>query len=265
VDPFKTAGDVYLEKTGLLIDDSPDAEVDGRDAKYLGNRLEDSVLDYAQDVLGALRRNVPGIVKDTPIRVNTDAIVVGTGNPVEAKTTRIVGFSAEEWGDEGTDRVPARVIVQAHAHMLALGAKLCHVPVLIGGRGFAMFEIPYSDKLAGIIIQRSCEFWNDHVVPGVPPDSIPHLETVKLLKREPDKIVGVDPALVQAWLEAKEAARDAKKRGEEAEAALLNAMGDAEAALCGELGAITYFTTSRKGYTVDPCTYRQLRHKPKGL
>lgn len=260
VDRWKTPTDIYLEKKGRLTEE-PDAMI-----KLAGSRFEDGVLDFAQDELGPLTRNVEREVAGTPIVAHIDAVVDASDEPVEVKTTGLFGPLFERWGDDHTDQVPERVIVQCHVHMLATDRPICHVPAFIGGRGFVMFQVPRNEDLAEICRAAAVRFWTENVEADVPPEGVAaSLNIIKRLRRTPEKVTDVDPETVRAWLDAKEAASGASKALDEAQAAVLTAMGDAEAALCGDLGAITYFKTNRSGFTVKPTTFRTLRHRKKGL
>ena len=213
-----------------------------------------------------LRRNVHVEMSGTPLAANIDAIVEQTGEPVEAKTVGLFHRSDEWWGDAGTDQVPDRVNVQAHVHLLCTDAKLCHVPAFIGGRGFVLFEIPRHTSIADAVVAAATEFWAKHVQADTPPTgSRASLQVIKLIRRTPEKIVNVQPELVAEWIEAKDAAKAAKMAAQRVEEDLLASLGDAEAGMCGELGAVTYYETTRKGYEVKETSYRTLRHKKKGL
>ena len=265
LDPRKSAEDIRLEKLGRLIEKPP------TDAMNAGTWFESGVLAYAAERLGEINTHPgPKAVEGTPIVVNTDGLVLATGEPVEAKTTRLFGpttaANKEEWGEEGTDQVPSGVIIQATVHMMAWDRPVCHVPVLIGGRGLLMYEIPRNVQIVDIIGTKAAEFWERNVLGDMPVEgSAASLEVVKLLKKEPNKIVAVNPAIVQAWLDAKEAEKETKEAMEQAQAAVLAALGDAEAGECGSLGAITYLSQHRKGYAVQETDYRVLRHKARGL
>jgi len=261
LDPWRSAEDVRLEKLGRLIDKP------ASDAMNAGNWLEGGVLAFAAEKLGEINTHPgPKEVIGTPIVVNTDGLLLATGNPIEVKTAKLFGPSKEEWGDEGTDQVPSRVIIQSTVHMMAWDRPICHVPVLIGGRGFLMYEIPRNIQIVDIIREKAAEFWERNVQGDTPVEgSHASLEVVKLLKKEPNKIVTVDPVLIRAWLDAKEAEKIAEEAKETAQAAVLAALGDAEAGECGALGAITYFNQTRKEYVCKASTFRVLRHKAKGL
>ena len=261
LDPWRSAEDVRLEKLGRFIDKP------ASDVMNAGTWLEGGVLAFAADRLGEIDTH-PGTkaVEGTPIVVNTDGLLLATGEPVEAKTAKLFGPSKEDWGDDGTDQVPSRVIIQATSHMMAWDRPVCHVPVLIGGRGFAMFQIPRNLQIVDIIRTKAAEFWEKNVLGDTPVEgSNASLEIVKRLKHEPEKIGIVDPKLIQTWLDSKTLAKGAEEDEERAKAAVLAALGDAEAAMCGDLGAITYLEQSRKEYVCKASTFRVLRHKAKGL
>lgn len=264
VSPWKTGYDVWLEKTGRLVD----VEVEENPAMKAGNVFENGVLDAAEERYGHLLRNHRAVCPGTHIAANIDAVVEADRVPVEAKTVGLFWKTNEWWGDEGTDQVPDRVLIQCHVHLLCLGngAEVCHVPAFIGGRGFVFFEVPKKEDLLKIIRERGERFWTEHVMANTPPkDSKASLEVVKRIRRQPESVANVDPALVDTWNDAKEAAKIADTAENDAKTAVLQALGEAEAGLCGELGAVIYFEQSRRAYEVKETTFRVLRHKTKGL
>ena len=240
VDPWRNAYDIWMEKTGK-VNDLPENE-----AMYLGTTLEDGVLKFAEDQLGKLIRNCYRSAEGFPIASNIDAIVIKTNEPVEAKTGGLLGPLAEHWGDPGTDELPDRVIVQCHCHMLCINKEVCHVPALLGGKGFVMYHVNLDLELMGIIQDKSLEFWEDFVEKDIPPpDVIPSFAMAKRMKRIPKKTVKIEKVLVVNWQNAKESAKLAKEIKESAEAELLAALGDAEGGEC-DLGLLTYFEQCRR-------------------
>ena len=241
LDPFKTTYDVWLDKTGQLEDDDTENA-----ACYAGNRFEDGVLDYAEEHLGPLLRNQSKRIENLPIAVSTDAIIEQNSIPVEAKTTGLFGPVQDIWGDDNTDQVPDRVIIQAHCHMMAWGQGECYVPAFIGGMGFRLYNIPRNTDIAKAIAEKALWFWDIVEKKICPPDSIPNLEVVKRMRRVPNVITNIDEGLFQKYLDAKEAAKIAEQTKDEAQSELLAALGEAEGANCGGLGAITYLPQSRR-------------------
>ena len=263
VSPFSTAYDIWLEKTGQL-QEQPESEV-----QYTGNMLEDGVLNFAEDKLGKLERNVTCGHESEILRANVDALIVKSGEPVEAKTSSLFHYSNGDWGPDESDEVPDHIIIQTQVHMICTEQDICHVPALIGGRGLMMYHIPRQDQLVQSIIDEAARFWNENVLACVPPvDVYPSLEVVKRIRRQPKKSIDIKPTLLQSWINAKELAEEAEEIKDQAQAALLTALADAEQGNAGVLGAITYFEQSRKVYDYDKeitpfhlSLYRVLRHK----
>ena len=246
VSPWKTAYDCWLEKTGKL----EDGEITN-EAMELGNELEPIIINRAEKLLGELTRDVqiPYDKDKSPLVVNIDAVVLADAIPVEAKSTGIKSFYVDEaWGDEGTDEVPNYVTLQCHAHMICMASDICHVPTIIGGRGFKMFFVPRSEALVPIIIEKVEEFWNEFVLKDLPPVGLPSLEFARRIRREPKKIIEFTPDVMEKWLAVRDAQSAAKKAKDVADAELLKHLGEAEASVVlPKVGGVTFYEgTSRR-------------------
>lgn len=261
VDPYRTAYDVWLEKSGALEDIPGGSESEAID---LGNRLEPVILDMAEDRLGPLVRgelfHCPGV----PLAANLDGRIADSAEPVEAKTAALTGPLSGQWGDDGSDEIPDGYLLQLHAQMLCTGADRAHLAALIGQRGFALFRVRRDDMLCDLIVRRVHEFWSLVESATPPADSAPSMDVVKRIRRVPEKTVVLDPALIQAWRRASEVLDEARRDHEAAKSAVIAALGDAEAGMCNGV-TYTYYEYHRRGYTVRPCTYRELKQlKQKG-
>lgn len=254
ISPWGGPSDVYYDKTRGLSNRT-------NDAMQAGNLLEPAVIAWASTQIGPV---VAGDWKVHENGINACSLdgVAEKGRPVEAKTSGITGpGSPSEWGEAGTDDIPNYYLIQVQTQLLITGADLAYVPALIGGRGFVMYYVRPSKNLHELIIEASEQFWRTHVAERLPPEGKPpRLETIKRLKREPDKVVPVAEDLVEAYLSAQKAKSAAERAYEEAQARLLASMGDAEAAVYSG-GSLTYYETHRKGFTVEESTFRVLRHK----
>ena len=191
-----------------------------------------------------------------------------SGCPVEAKTSGLFGPLAEDWGKDGTDQVPDRVVVQTHAEMMALdngerSVQEAHVAAFLGGIGFRFYVVRRSQKLSETITERVWAFW-ERVQTKIPPtDSMPSVSVMKMMRREPDKtVVADDENLLANWQSSKTVSKAARDDDRDVQASILKEMGDAEALVIPEKGTFTYLKTLRKGYTVDPKMFRTLRWKP---
>ncbi len=260
-DPFRSASDVWLEKTGRA------ESFDGNEATERGNLLEPVILDWAQQKLPPFDR---GVMRSCGhLAANFDGLGESTNEPfiVEGKTSN--GHNADEWGEPETDQVPDRVIVQTHHAMAVAGPlyRIAFVPVLMAvpfkGFEWRMYIVRRNDELAQAIADAGEKFWTDHVLADVAPtDFRPSIEVLKRVRREPNKTVPVDSELADRLVIARGACKRADEEKDEAERALLAVLLDAEQGDCGNGKLVTYLPTTRKGYTVKDTTYRTLRVKP---
>lgn len=261
VDVFRTSYDVWLSKTGKVDDFQGNAATDA------GTRLERSVLQWAADKLQAVEANA--VHRRHPhvdyIAANLDCLVllpIGVYVDVEAKTSGICSpLRYDNWTD---DDFPETYRVQI-AHQLACDPKIDHayLAALIPPKGFVLYHVARNQGLIDAIMEREIDFWEKHVLRDIPPDSAPSLEVAKRIRRVPNKTVTIDLELARSLLQAKADLSAAKQREEQAQAALLAAMGDAEMAYYPG-GGITYYEQSRAGYTVQPTKFRTLRFTKKG-
>ena len=255
--PYRTAWDVWADKTGCVPDDEESV------AMTAGRYFEDGVLAYAEERLGKLTRNQYRSVKDEgiPIGANVDAIVVADGVPVEAKTVGFLGHTQEFWGEDDSDQVPDRVLVQAHVHMLCTEQELCHVAAFIAWRGFVPFVVRRDEEVMNVIRDSAVQFWDKFVLTDTPPDnSLPTARIVAKLRRTPASVVQIDSSLITTWKDFQEQEKLIKKQTEDAKMAVLAALGDAEAGEC-DLGLLTYYEQTRKEYLAKETTFRVARFK----
>ncbi len=252
--PWVTPYEVWARKTGRL------TEHKQSDALDAGVRLEPIVLDWAESQLGPIDRRVEAVIDGTPIVTHPDGLTKA-GEPVEAKTSGIVGPVYGHWGEAGTDEIPEHYLVQCLVQLEATRASVCHVPALLGGRGFVLFAVPAHAALQSEIVDRACQWWRQHVKADRPPEAStpPPLSVLKRLRRQPNKTVPLDAELVERWLCAKQRLKAATEEADEAQAALIAALGDAEAGELNDGRVVTYFEQHRKGYVVQDSTFRVLR------
>lgn len=255
LDRYKSPWDVWAEKTGKVTNNYQPGE-----AAEAGNIFEAGVLDWASTQLGKLIRNQFRVCHNLPILAsNCDALMVDSGNPVDAKTAGLFRPLTEEWGEAGTDQVPERIIVQMTVQMLCTKTELSHIAAFLGGRGFNLYAIELDKELADMIMEEAGTFWNEHVIKDIPPiDCSPSMDTIRRIRREPESIVDIDEAYVAGWLEARQAAKEATEAEEAAKTALLAQLGTAEAGRSAA-GTVLYKEQKRASYTVAESTYRVLR------
>ena len=243
VSPYANVTDLWLSKTGRV-----ELTPTTNPAADLGDRLEPALVQIVADELG------------TPVEFNRrvhhperawmsaqlDGWMPDLARPIEAKTRGLFSpvWDGSDWGDGG-DAVPFDVLAQVCFALLVTGADSGEVVALLGrGMGVRRYTIPRVPNLIEEIERRATAFWEDHVQAGVPPVDVPHLDTLRDLRREAGKSVEVDHEAPFQWenltdqLRLVEGARDALKAG------ILHQMGDAERGVT-PFGEFTYAADKR--------------------
>lgn len=266
LDPFKSALDVWLEKTGKLEEETENA------AMKRGQYLEPALLNFAADWISDNRPGLGGFTRDVMkihdngiLATNFDGLADTGGYVVEAKSFA----SDEELGEPETDAVPNRVLIQTHQQMLVAGGafNVSFIPVIVPGYkrfDFRMYIADRNSDLVEEIETRCTDFMERYVKRDIRPDDFkPSMEVLKRMKRTPGKIVQFGEEgqkIITNWLIAKEAAKVAAAKEEALKAELLDALGDAQAART-PTGKVTYLEQNRKAYQVEATTFRVLRFK----
>lgn len=270
LDPYKSAYDVWLSRTGKIDHDRLEVAAARNKAIQCGNLLEDPILSWATPILGPMRRNQSRVNKAAMLRSSIDAILCLSSGPtdapdnVEAKSSGMTWVLHEEWGDTmddfPSDAIPQRIIPQAYAGMICTGAKRCWVPTLLGGRGFRMYAVDFQQGIANELIRRNLAFIHEHVETGVPPaDSRPSIEFVKALRRQPDQVREVPAEMIETWREVKRKRLEFEKLEEQIKRDILVELEGCDGGTVdGEL-VVTNKMQTRKAYTVPESTFAVLR------
>jgi len=231
-DKYRNRSDVYAEKVYKV-------EQSTSEAADLGNYLESGAIAFGAEKIGleAITTGLLREVEGTAIRANLDAYVIEDGQeiPLEAKAVGILHPHGvdEEWGDEWSADIPSQYVLQLTTQMMAVGAPYGYLTAVIGGKGHRVYKVPYREKIAEIIRKACAEFWALVEAETPPDDWAPSEDVLKRISRIDGEIIGGGPAMVQAvirWKAMNKAAKAAKAEEDDAKAAVIAMLGDAEAA-----------------------------------
>jgi putative phage-type endonuclease len=157
---WQTPLGLYLEKRG---------EVEPNETNDLmdwGNRLEPAIRQAYSDATGRVVRLPRETLRHPrfPFMLCHPDGVTDDFRLFEAKNTR----SGEEWGEPGTDQIPAPYLVQVQHNMAVTGLQVADVAVLVGGSDFRLYEVPADDEAQEIIVALEAELWG-RIERGDPP------------------------------------------------------------------------------------------------
>lgn len=191
-------------------------------------------------------------------------------------------FQAPKWrdGEEAPQYYVMQVnhqieVLRSHGIPVSWGALAC----ILGTGDFRMVDIDYDPRMATAAATEYAWFW-DHVQNGTMPpvDGMPSTKAIlEAFYRVPEgSMVSVDPSdaeAVKQWADLKaryEAAQEKAKAATDAQDVIKNELRDALGRIGAELvnvpgvAAFKWATVNRKGYTVEPTSFRQIGiSKPK--
>ena len=75
----------------------------------------------------------------------------------------------EDWGDDGSEDVPAAYFVQSHWYCDVHQAKAWNLAPLFSGNTLGNYQIKFDPQLAKDMYETARAFWNDFVLPKVEP------------------------------------------------------------------------------------------------
>lgn len=166
--PYKTAVDVFLEKTGRS---PPPAKLDSR--KDWGNRLEDLVLDRYEEDAGLAERIHRNRLADGSQEFIAHRDHPQIGGHLDAWShvpLRVVDAKTTAMRDRWSNGPPDEVVVQVAVYMELIEAPRADIPTLFDGRDFRTFAVERDPVFGGNLIELAARFLRDHVLADKAPD-----------------------------------------------------------------------------------------------
>jgi putative phage-type endonuclease len=169
LDPYRTAHDLYLEKTGR----GPERQ--DSEPAFWGRILEEPIAQvYAQRTGVTLRPSTTLVHPSRPWQLATpDRLVFQKPElhvpdwGLEAKNK---GFrQAPHWGAEGTDLVPEAVALQCHWGMSVTDLPRWDVAMLLNGNQLRIYTLYRDPAIEAGLLEVAENFWRRHVQADTPP------------------------------------------------------------------------------------------------
>lgn len=155
---------------------------------------------------------------------------------VELKTVH--PYKVAEWGEEDTDAAPVWYTAQAQWGLGITRRRRCIIAPLFGADEIRIYPVDAANDVISDIRTAADRFWNEHVLPRVPPLPGGLLDLARLFPKDCGRTVELadNVAFVDAIAELRAADEDfdrAKARWDAAEYIAKEFMGDAAIATVG--------------------------------
>lgn len=264
ISPYKSAYEVYEEKANGLKQDLSDNE-----KVVWGNLLEEPIAKRYEQVTGK-KLSVTNMIRSADysfLIASPDRTIINEKRGLEIKT---VGEHTKHlWGESGSQLIPEYYYLQIAHYMLVLDYQAWDVAALIGGQELRIYSFERDKEIDDLIIQGVFAFWMNHVQKKIaPPKDYSRPDVQQLIKRKNNLVSEVSIELPEEYVEIANQLEDAKEQikhyqslQKEAEAKLLDAIGNAGKALLSDGRAFYRKLIERKAYQVSASSYITLSLK----
>lgn len=265
LNPFKSALHLYQDKLGIS------EKFEGNEATEFGKEMEDPIRKwfakkYVKDTKIEIKvEKFPYMMKSIKypwMIADVDGIMdhpeMGRGL-IEIKTSS--ERRKKEWEDEA---IPDEYYCQVQHYMAVTGLPYTMLVYLLGKK-LAWKLVPRNDEFIQNLAETERKFWFENIQKQVPPPgdgSADATEALKFMygKEEQGQMIEL-PEMEDDYDSYKELAKQIKELTMQQEAIkqkFMSNMKDAEVAFIGKHKA-TWKTVEKKGYFVEPKSYRMLR------
>ncbi len=232
--PWESRFSLWHRMAGLIPPD-PDSDV-----KRRGHYLEPAIVAWWADQHPDWYVTDGGTSlhsEDKHFAATPDRMVAKEGDPhwlrcLEVKTSN----SDDQWGAEGTDRIPPHYFVQCQWQMECTGTRVCHVALLDAWLTFREYVVEYDPQEAAGLRAEAAAFMDSLPWGSKPqrPDLDAHGATYQAVRQLHPKVENRDVEL-EDWLginycEAQSGLRDARREATRMTILVTEAMGTARRA-----------------------------------
>ena len=175
---------------------------------------------------------------------------------LEIKTAR----DDEGWGEQGTDQIPVHYRCQCLWYLDVLGARRCHVAVLIAGSEYREYVVDYDEAEARLLRDAGARFMHD-LAHDVRPDIDGHTATYAAVRALPEGLDDVNVDITEQLRDRFHTAQDAFWLAEDeltaCKGVLLDAIGTGRRAVVGRERVATRTVRDGRTYQLLPARTRR--------
>lgn len=201
--------------------------------------------------------------KDYPCLTGSPDRLLFGADETEAESKILAGLeiktaqstSRSQWGERGTDQIPLVYQIQCHWYMGFYSVDRWEVAVMFFNTdnepvGYSEYTIRRDDEVIQALREAAITFWNEHVVPGIPPEEDRIDETVvEFVKNQfpadtvPEEVANEEEEkTVERYVRAKIALQAATSEFDSAKIAVQESIGE-RAGILSRFGKIAWKKT----------------------
>lgn len=234
----------------------------------IGDIVEAGLLDWMVDEFGmTIKRRQRRVYQGrAPLAANLDALETRELAPIDAKRVDYGNALFDQYGDDGTDEIPAYVTIQLHVQMMCVGhgSRHAYCVAMLGHSRIAVYRVERDDALCHLIETTVREWWQRHIVEEQPVPFVPTpaYDIVKRLRhREDGAIVQVDGELLSDLKRLTALKGQLDKSINEHKARVCIALDGARQGVADNGYRVEIKEVHRAGYTVGDTSYERLQVK----
>lgn len=162
LNPYSSLIELWADKTGRL------PEKEDTEAMRTGRDLEEYVAERFCEATGKKVERQNKMFRHDEydfITANIDRKIIGENAGLECKTTSVFNKSDFENGE-----IPRYYYVQCMHYMNVMGFDRMYLAVLVMGKAFYWFEIPYEPNEGTALLKMEVDFWKNYIIPDIRPE-----------------------------------------------------------------------------------------------
>lgn len=162
LNPYRTAMEVYLDKTSENVED-----VDN-EAMRQGREFEEYVAKRFTEATGKKVRRANFMYYDEKnpfMLADVDRMIAGENAGLECKTAS--PYMEDKWKD---GKIPLSYLIQCCHYMSVCNADAWYIAVLVYGREFKWHRIERDEEMIADLVRIEKNFWEEHVLKKTLPE-----------------------------------------------------------------------------------------------
>jgi putative phage-type endonuclease len=175
--------------------------------------------EFQVKVINTNKRYIDPDVPYFAAEIDYELEIAGLPGIINAELKTVHPNAAREWGDPDNDETaaPVQYLAQCQWGLGVTGREVCILAPLFGADSLSIYVVKRDETIITGMRAQAIEFWQNHIVPKIPPEPRTLSDVAKLFKIEGDSELIADENIIrglmryraiEAEIEARETERD---------------------------------------------------------